>query len=126
MKVVLTLCLAFALAACGTTASEVAQSPKQRVFALKSDYSALLTAAVAYESQPRCLPEQSRFNPCSDPKAVAEMRRADVAAFAAIDSAEKAVYAPGATDNSTNLALSGAISAVGALRTILITYGVTK
>ena len=40
-----------ALAAC---ASLEAQTPAQRVFALKSDYRAVLALAVAYESLPRC------------------------------------------------------------------------
>lgn len=122
----LLLVVAFALlAACGT-ASEQAKSPAQRVFAVQADYNALLAAAVAYESQPRCTAGQSRIDRCSDPKVVTVMREADDKAFLAIKAAQDTVRTPGATDNTINLAISGASQAIAVLRTVLISYGVTK
>lgn len=109
------------LAAC---ASMEAKSPAQRVYAIQADYNALLSAAVAYESQPRCVEGQSRVNPCSDPKAVAEIRKGDDAAAAALKAAQDTVRTPGATANAVSLALTGASNAVAALRSILTTYGV--
>lgn len=125
MKTFLAFLMAFAIAACGT-ASEQAKTPAQRVFAAQADYNALLAAAVAYESQPRCAEGQSRLARCSDPKVVEKIREADNLAFTAITAARNAVRTPGSSASDVSLAVNSAVSGIGLLRTVLLTYGVMK
>lgn len=103
-------------------ASREAETPTQRVFALQADYNALLALAVAYESQPRCGPGE-RLG-CSDADVVAEIRRADNHAFDAIRTAQNLVRSPNARDSPVQLALAGAIEAVGLVRRILDREGI--
>lgn len=88
------LVLAFAcFALIATTAascpSGVAETPQQRVFALKTEYAALLQVAVGYESLPRC--PETTASACSDPKIVETMRKVDTNVVQALDAAETAV-----------------------------------
>lgn len=120
MKRFIVLGLVALLAACAST---IAQTPRQRAYALQSDYNGLLTAAVAYESQPRCTTVVKIS--CSDAKAVAEIRKADNVAYSAIASARS--VAETATDGGTiSTALTAAVNALGVLRTALLTYGALK
>ncbi len=111
--------LLVALAAC---ASLEAETPAQRVFALKSDYRAVLALAVAYESLPRC--PVASAPPCSEPGVVAGLRWADRRAEVALDGAEQVVRSPAASEGAVALALEAARTAVAALRQILIDEGV--
>jgi hypothetical protein len=108
------------LAAC---ASQVAETPAQRVYALQADYNAALAAAVAYESQPRC--EEGEWSGCSDPEAVAQIRRADDHAHDALQAAQSTVRGAAGGDG-VETALIAAREAVGALRRVLEREGVIR
>ncbi len=108
-----------ALAAC---ASPEAETPAQRVFALKSEYRAVLALAVAYESLPRCPLVTTPV--CSEPAVVALLRQADGRAEIALDGAEQVVRSPAASEGAGVLALEAAGAAVAVLRQILIDEGV--
>lgn len=110
------------LAACATREADTWQ---QQVFGLQADYNALLTVALVYESQPRCAAGQTTLKTgCSQSGVVAEIRRADMAAFAAIEAAQNTVRSPLASAGQITLALTAATNAVGALRKIMTTYGI--
>lgn len=92
-SILATLALALALAGCGVaqTATRTFDpaGAQKAVFALKSGYAAGLRLAVAYNERPRCgQPTSPKL--CSDAAVVAQMRKADNATFAAIDTAETA------------------------------------
>ena len=108
-----------ALAAC---AGLEAETPAQRVFALKSDYRAVLALAVEYESLPRCPVVTSPR--CSEPAVVALLRQADSQAELALDGAEQVVRSPAASEGAVALALEAARAAVAVLQQILIDKGV--
>jgi hypothetical protein len=103
-------------------ASTTAETPAQRVYALQSEYAALLAAAVAYESQPRCIPPQtSATAPCSQADWVEEIRKADDDAYAAIREAQNIVRDPNTT-GGISTALSVARSALNVLNQVLVTH----
>lgn len=108
-----------ALAAC---ASLEAETPAQRVFALKSDYRAVLALAVEYESLPRCPVVTTPV--CSEPAVVSLLRHADSRAELAMDGAEQVVRSPAASEDAVALALEAAKAAVAVLQQILIDEGV--
>ena len=111
--------LLLALAAC---ASLEAETPAQRVFALKAEYRAVLALAVDYESLPRCPAVTTPV--CSEPDAVELLRRADARAAFALDGAEQVVRSPAASAGDLALALEAAGAAVAVLRQVLIDEGV--
>ena len=76
---------ALLLAAC---ASQVAQTPEQKAYALQSDYNGLLEAALTYESLPRC---DVAPDPCSDEDVVQAIRDADTVAFNALQGVQQAL-----------------------------------
>ena len=102
-------------------ASVEAETPAQRVYALKADYRAVLTVAVAYESLPRCAAARPRA--CSAPEVVDLLREADAKAAAALDGAERVVRSPAASDSSAALAIEAARVAVAVVRQILADAG---
>ena len=116
------LLVVWLLAALAACASLEAETPAQRVFALKSDYRAALAVAVAYESLPRCPIVTTRF--CSEPGVVSVLRQADRQAELALDGAEQVVRSPATSESAVALALEAARSAVAVLRQILIDEGV--
>ena len=105
-------------------ASMAAKTPAQRVFAAQSDYNALLSVAVAYESQPRC--QEKVTLACSDPGVVAVVRKADTDAYTALKVAQDTVRTPGATDSTVNLVLTAAANAVANMRTVMVNHGLIK
>ena len=107
-----------ALAAC---ASLEAETPAQRVFALKSEYRAVLGLAVDYESLPRCPGAATPV--CSEPAVVELLRRADRQAELALDGAERVVRSPAASQGAVALAVEAAGAAVAVLRQILADEG---
>ena len=122
MRKFLVIGIALLLGACASAIS--GQSPASRVYAAQADYNVLLSAAVRYVELPRC--EQPAAPAlCSKASVVAEIRKADAAAAAAMTAARDFVRAPGATEAGASKYLSAALQAIGALRTILATYGVT-
>ncbi len=116
------LLVVWLLAALAACASLEAETPAQRVFALKSDYRAALAVAVAYESLPRCPIVTTPF--CSEPGVVSVLRQADRQAELALDGAEQVVRSPATSESAVALALEAARSAVAVLRQILIDEGV--
>lgn len=107
-------------AALGACASIEAKTPAQRIYALQADYNALLAVAVAYESRPRCA-GPPRLD-CSDPGAVAEIRKADTDAHAVLRAAQAVARTPGASPS--NLIFASAHAAIDALRKILVNRGI--
>lgn len=114
------LALAAALASCASTGT----TPAQTVFAAKSAYAGVLTAAVAYESLPRC--SETRPQPCSSPALVEQLRKADNTAAAALDAAETAVRTPAVGTDATSKAIQTANLALAALQALVITVGASK
>jgi hypothetical protein len=117
------LILGFALAVAGC-ASTGTTTPAQTVFAAKSAYAGVLTAAVAYESLPRC--SETRPQPCSSPALVEQLRKADNTAAAALDAAETAVRTPAVGTDATSKAIQTANLALAALQALVITVGGSK
>ena len=109
------------LALAGGCASQAAKTPAQRVFALKADYRAVLTVAVAYESLPRCA--ATRAQACSAPKVVALLREADRKATVSLDGAERVVRSPAASKSTAALAIEAASASVAVVRQILLDEG---
>lgn len=110
----------FAVALLSGCASQEAQTPAQRVYALQADYNAVLAVAVTYESQKRCT--TTVIAACSSVTVVNELRRGDDAARAALKAAQDTVRTPGATSSTINTVLVGAANAIQAFRTIAKTY----
>ncbi|MDJ0944214.1 MAG: hypothetical protein QNJ30_12150 [Kiloniellales bacterium] len=119
---VLALLASGLLALVAACASLEAETPAQRVFALKSEYRAVLALAVDYESLPRCPSETTPV--CSEPEVVELLRRADRRAELALDGAEQVVRSPAASEGAVALALESAGAAVAVLRQVLIDEGV--
>ena len=99
-------------------ASFEAKTPTQRVFAVQADFTGVLAAAVAYESQPRCVAGQTFINGCSDQKIVDILRAAYKDAFAAIKAAQDVARTPGVSDSKITLAIATATAAVNAFTKI--------
>ena len=109
----------------GACAVFQADTPAQKVFAIQADYNAVLAAAVAYESQPRCAEGiGSDEQACSETSVVDALRRADDNAWIALRAAQEVVRTPGASDSTLSLAVTSATTAVGAVREILVLNGV--
>ena len=109
------------LAGCATSGPS---TPAQTVFAAKSGYAAVLTAAVAYESLPRC--SATVPQPCSSPELVAQLRKADNTANAALDAAETAVRTPSVGSDARSKAVATATTALAALQALLSTLGAPR
>lgn len=110
----------------GACASQVAETPAQRVFALQSDYNGLLAAALTYESQPRCAAGQSSVtSPCSNPQVVADIRAVETDAARQIKAAQDTVRS-GADTSTQVLALNLASNALAGFRNVLLSRGVLK
>lgn len=104
-------------------ASLVAETPQQRVFALKSDYAGLAALALTYESLPRC--DETEEQICSEPDVVDVIRQADSNADVALDEAEALVRDPAFTDGSTfELVYASAQSAVRLFERVLTINGI--
>lgn len=109
------------LAACASTVPS--QSPASRVFAIQADYTLLVAAAAHYNELPRCeRPDAPAL--CSKASAVAEIRKADAAAVAALQAAQDIVQRPGFDQVTASSAIATALRAVTALQAILATYGI--
>ncbi len=114
--------LALVLSGCAVAEAE---TPAQRVYAAQATYNGLLSVALKYESLPRC-PAGEIKPTCSAPKVVAEIRKADNSAFAALTQAQKIVRDPTATATTMNLAVSAVSGALSVFRTTLLTYNLYK
>lgn len=114
---VLLAALSLGLAGC----AGAPQSPAQAVFQAKTSYSTALTAAVAYKRLPVC--REPAVQPCSDPKIVAQLQKADNVAAGALDAAEAAVRTPGFGSNVLTTAAAAASSALQAFLAVTATLG---
>lgn len=123
-SLILSCSLALALAGCAATSTGSTTTPAQTVFAAKSAYAGALAAAVAYESLPRCAAAVPQ--PCSSPELVAQLRKADNVAAAALDAAEAAVRMPAIGTDAAGKAVSTATSALAALQALVVTMGVLR
>jgi hypothetical protein len=111
--------MSMAILAAGLSAC--AQTPQGTVFDIRAAYdAAVLVPAANYASLPAC--PQASGQACADPSAVAQLRKADTAAKAALDAAEDVVRQNPTLDASA--AISAAENAVTAVQTILATYNI--
>jgi starvation-inducible outer membrane lipoprotein len=115
-KLALTLALIFGLTACGG----MPQNQQQTVFEIKSSYGVALNVAANYAELPACT--ASRGQPCSDPQAVAQLKKAEPAARATLDAAENAVRTPGFGNNVVNSSITAAREALKAFSVIVTQY----
>jgi len=122
MRKLLFLGAAMFLAACASAIP--GQTPVDRVFAAQADYNVVLAAAVAYTDLPRC-EKPAAPAACSKAAVVAEIRKADVAVNAALKAAQGIVRTPGVTEGTASPYIAAVLHAIGALRTVLVTYGIT-
>lgn len=111
------------LTGCASTTTS-SSTPAQTVFAAKSGYATVLTAAVAYKRLPAC--SSTVPQPCSSPAIVAQLEKADTVAFVALDAAEAAVRTPAITDDARGKAIQTAAIALAAMQAILTTVGAAK
>jgi len=107
--------------ALGGCASRVAETPAQKIYALQADYAAMLEAALAYESLPRCVEDNSVPSPCSDSAIVEGIRKADIVAYEAIGTARETIRASPADIQGIDLALLSARQAIDGLARIIAT-----
>lgn len=115
---VLLLCL---LPGCETTKP---QSPAQAVYAATSSYEIALSVAVSYKKLPACAAGGPLL--CSKPEIVAQLQKADAAAFAALSSAQNIVRSPAFGQDAAQSAVVAAQEAVKALTTITTTLKVAQ
>ena len=106
--------VALVLPGCATTP----ETPQQAVFAAKAGYATALTAAVAYKNLPDCAKAPA---PCSDRVMVAQVRKADDVAIAALDASESAVRTPGFGESIVASAVAAAKAALAAFLSITAT-----
>lgn len=98
-------CLLLLAACAGVT-------PQQKVFELTAVYNAVLAPIVEYESLPRCAPDDEPTAVCSKPDVVSAIRKADKAAFAALNGAQAVVREPSSSEGEVNFALNAAEEAI--------------
>ncbi|MCG8434053.1 MAG: hypothetical protein MJA83_08490 [Gammaproteobacteria bacterium] len=120
--ILLPLALALPFLALPGCAVFQAETPAQTVYALKSDYRAVLSAAVGYAELPPCPEVETPV--CAEPDLVELIVRADARAEAALDGAEAVVRSPAASESAIALAIAAAEAAVSVVRQILTDEGV--
>jgi hypothetical protein len=108
------------VAACATP-KDGAGSPATIVYQSKLAYAAVLTGAVEYNALPRCGRPTSP-SLCSDQGAVEAMRKANLAARSALDSAEKTARDPAVKGDTLALAATAAVNAVDSFKTVVALY----
>lgn len=110
----------FFLAACATP-EQGSGSAATSVYQAKLAYAAVLTGAVEYNNLPRCGRPTSPAL-CSSQGAVEAMRKANLAARSALDSAESTVRDPAVKGNTAQLAVTAAGNAVDSFKEIVTLY----
>lgn len=114
-KVILSTVCALLLAACAAVSTP--KTPEQMVFSAKATYNAALQTALVYESLSRC--GDAVPSPCSDADVVAVIRKADTAAFTALDLAEDTVRSEAISALLKDQSVSNALDAADAFVQIL-------
>lgn len=114
--------LLFLLAACAAAT----KTPAQTVYTMRGTYdTAFLVPASQYNTLPRCgVTPATAANPCSDPKAVDALRKADASAKSLLDTAEDIARNNPSLDSS--LAIAAAQDAVNAALKIIAVYAPPK
>jgi hypothetical protein len=97
-------------------------SASNRVYAAKVGYTAVLTAAVAYNNLPRCTPTNKPV--CSDSAVVDQLRKANSAAVATLDSAETVVRTPNVNQDVVEFSVVAAENAVKTVQGIVKVYNI--
>lgn len=107
------------LTACATTP----QNPAQAVYAAHGTYTVALTAAVKYKQLPACtLPAAPPL--CAKPEVVAQLQRADDAAYTALSTAQKLVRSTTEGAGTIQGAIFNATQAVNAFAAVAKALGV--
>jgi len=104
-------------------AAEVPSNAEKIVFDIRAGYDAVFLAPAAHYSHdlPKC-GSPGAGAVCADPKVVAQLKKADIAAHAALDAAE--AIARGKQPGTFTKALAAANAAIGAAEKILADYGI--
>lgn len=122
-QIVFAAVIAFGLTACATQPAKPAPTPLAIAYAAEAGFVSSLAIAVNYTNLPRC--GQPASPPiCSDPSAVAEIRKAATSGRTVINAAIATITAPGVTTDAAKAAATGAVNAAAALRDVLATYNV--
>jgi hypothetical protein len=125
MRKALALVALSLLAGCATFSTKNTidtASAANRVYAAKVGYTALQTAAVAYNRLPRCTPANRPV--CSEPAVVDQLRKGNAAAVATLDSAEDVVRTPNVNQDVVEFSVVAAENAVKAFQGIVKTYNI--
>lgn len=121
----LLLPLTFMLGACDAAKIATAQvdtkTPQQSVFVAKTAYGVALRLATTYANLPRCGQPTSPAI-CSDRAVLDQMRKADLAADAAISNAEGAVRTLGSNPALVSVVVMAADASVKAFQDIVNVY----
>lgn len=107
------------LAGCATTP----QNPQQAVYAAHGTYTVALTAAVKYKQLPACGKPASPPL-CSKPEVVGQLQKADDAAYAALNVAQRVVRSSLEGPGAVAIAVDNATRAVNAFATVAKALGV--
>lgn len=94
---------------------------QQKVLAAEVAYEAPLALALAYNALPRCTSPKT-VQLCSDPGAVAQIRKANKAIVTAFGAATSLAATPGVTDSAVTAAIAAATDLIGPLQSILNLY----
>ena len=125
MKKLIALCAITLLAACSTFSTSNTIDTKtaaNRVYAAKVGHTGLLTAAVTYNNLARCTPTNRPV--CSEQSVVDQLRKANTAAVATLDSAETVVRTPNVNQDVVEFTVLSAENAVKAYQSIVKTYNI--
>ncbi|SRR5579883_751809 len=117
------------LAGCsGSSPVPAPKTPRQAVFEAEVAYASVQALALRYVNLPRCGSAAAAGIKisCSDAGIVAEIRKVDADAVAAIDSAVDTAKKTDATDTAVTIALKGVGDLTTALRQILANHGITE
>lgn len=117
----LSIIFMFYLVACAGTGGINSAESQRTVFAMKEAYKGVLVEAVKYESRPRC--SATITTKCSKPEVVAQLRKADTVASAALDAAEAAVRTPDIGGDAITKSVQTANAALAALSALLPLLG---
>jgi hypothetical protein len=99
------------------------KSAANRVYAAKVGYTAVLTAAVTYNNLPRCGAPTSP-PVCSQASVVDQLRKANSAAVATLDSAETVVRTPNVNQDVVEFSVVSAENAVKTVQSIVKVYNI--
>lgn len=99
-----------AAALSGCASDSLPQTPAQRLYALEAAYSASVGEMASYEARPRCGSAGADPYSCSEPAAVAAMRRADDSIYPVLQAARQ---------NPTDTTVSALDAALRTLRASL-------